>query len=328
MSISNLFVPNNYDLYADSLTVNNLISDRLIATDPTNQLELGNPAGNNTTINAPLPAADRVYTIPDVGANANFVMTQGSQTIAGGKVFSGTLVASNGPVFINRSSGGTDYLYFRTNAGAAQWYFSSYNGVGQSNALGLTESGVADFRIYFNPGGNVSIGNNNNTYRLDVGTSSNGNCRLAGTTNQLVLGTTNTTTINSPAPTSSRTYTIEDQNGNASFLLGGGLGTTGFTQSTSILTTVNISTRIGKITMFGVVPPGNTDFSVTGAFITATSQILVWLSGDGQVSAATPPVIITVKVLSQGLASATFRITNRDGTNNSTAAPIVNYMIV
>ncbi len=43
----------------------------------------------------------------------------------------------------------------------------------------------------------------------------------SATSNQIILGTTNTVTINSPAPAASRTYTIPDAGGAANFLLSG-----------------------------------------------------------------------------------------------------------
>jgi hypothetical protein len=53
-----------------------------------NQLILGGvSAGYKTTISSTAPAADRTYTIPDAGANASFVMTEGNQEIAGEKTF-------------------------------------------------------------------------------------------------------------------------------------------------------------------------------------------------------------------------------------------------
>jgi hydrogenase/urease accessory protein HupE len=55
-----------------------------------NQLTLG--TGNQITLNAPTPAASLTYSLPDVGVNANFVMTQGAQTINGVKTFSNTVV--------------------------------------------------------------------------------------------------------------------------------------------------------------------------------------------------------------------------------------------
>jgi hypothetical protein len=47
----------------------------------TNQIILGST--NTTTINSVAPSASRVYTIPDAGGAASFVMTEGTQTIGG-----------------------------------------------------------------------------------------------------------------------------------------------------------------------------------------------------------------------------------------------------
>lgn len=66
-------------------------------TNVTNQITLG--TGNQIVLTAPTPAATRTYTVPDVLANASFVMTAGAQTIAGAKTF------SNGVVF--GTAGGT-----------------------------------------------------------------------------------------------------------------------------------------------------------------------------------------------------------------------------
>ena len=60
-------------------------SETLTAT--TNQLVLGTT--NTTTLNAVAPASSRVYTIPDAGGAASFVMTEGAQTINGNKTLSG-----------------------------------------------------------------------------------------------------------------------------------------------------------------------------------------------------------------------------------------------
>jgi len=51
-------------------------------------IQAANSAGNtNTTITNASQAAARTYTIPDAGANASFVMTEGAQTINGVKTF-------------------------------------------------------------------------------------------------------------------------------------------------------------------------------------------------------------------------------------------------
>lgn len=73
----------------------------------TNQLILG--GATNTTITCPTPAASRVYTIPDAGAPADFVLTEGAQTINGAKTFSA-------------------YTTFATNSGAYTPVFSDAGG--------------------------------------------------------------------------------------------------------------------------------------------------------------------------------------------------------
>eukprot|EP01080_Neovahlkampfia_damariscottae_P008466 gene8466-288_t len=49
-----------------------------------------NGAGFNVALNATNPAANRVYSLPDAGADADIVLTEGAQTINGAKVLSGT----------------------------------------------------------------------------------------------------------------------------------------------------------------------------------------------------------------------------------------------
>lgn len=54
-------------------------------------------AGNtNTTITNASQAAARTYTIPDAGASASFVMTEGAATVAGAKSFTGAITTTNG----------------------------------------------------------------------------------------------------------------------------------------------------------------------------------------------------------------------------------------
>eukprot|EP01080_Neovahlkampfia_damariscottae_P009817 gene9817-biopygen63 len=60
------------------------------------------------------------------------------------------------------------------------------------------------------------------------------NAIISNTTNQLTLGTTNTVTITSPAPSASRTYTIPDIGGNGTFVLTASTGVTTFGNTVSI----------------------------------------------------------------------------------------------
>lgn len=59
----------------------------------TNQIVLGTT--NTVTITSPAPASSAVYTIPDVGTVASFVMTAGTQTVAGTKTFSTAPILSS-----------------------------------------------------------------------------------------------------------------------------------------------------------------------------------------------------------------------------------------
>jgi hypothetical protein len=68
-------------------------NDTLIINTGSNQLQLGTT--NRLTITTSQAAA-RTYTIPDVGGNADFVMTSGSQNITGTKTFASQLIVATG----------------------------------------------------------------------------------------------------------------------------------------------------------------------------------------------------------------------------------------
>lgn len=60
------------------------------------QIKAAANAGNTTTlITNASQAAARTYTVPDAGANANFVMTEGAQTVNGVKTFGSPSIPSN-----------------------------------------------------------------------------------------------------------------------------------------------------------------------------------------------------------------------------------------
>lgn len=148
-------INNTFDIVTRNLTTSSLFANTLTVTNLTvsgsiPSLTLSNSANqlalNTITLSAPSSVA-RTYTLPDVGANANFVLTEGNQTINGMKTFTDT------PIF----------------------------------------PGLAFMDL-----------------------------TLTNTTNQITLGMTNTTTLTSPAPSASRTYTIPDAGGNTSFVMGAG----------------------------------------------------------------------------------------------------------
>lgn len=71
-----------------------ITSTSINAVNTTNQIVLGTT--NTTTISATAPVAPRLLTIPDSGADANFVMTAGVQAISGVKTLSnGVIIGSS-----------------------------------------------------------------------------------------------------------------------------------------------------------------------------------------------------------------------------------------
>ena len=92
---------------------------------------------------------------------------------------------------------------------------------------------------------------------------------LTNTTNQLVLGTTNTTTINSVAPLSSRIYTISDAGGNDTFTMNSATQTlTNKTldSTTNVITADKLHSATTTITISSATAPSS------GQVLTATSS--------------------------------------------------------
>lgn len=71
---------------------------QLLIAATSNQIRLGNTAANDVIISSTAPAADSVYTIPDAGTAANFVMSESAQTINGIKTFGSGIVLPAGAV--------------------------------------------------------------------------------------------------------------------------------------------------------------------------------------------------------------------------------------
>jgi len=227
-----------------------------------------------------------VYTIPDGGqATANFVITEGAQTINGAKSLSGvtTLSGSSTGIFVisNASTLKVDSTNALVSIGTATMTYPLYvskSSAGANVTLAVENSesanGASHAQLYIITGGasggdpfltlyngvqNYSIGldnsdsdalcvtgastlNGTNLLRLTTagaltvastltvtaggltvtagGVSlSADSLTIAKTTNQIILGTTNTVTISSTAPAASRTYTLPDAGGAASFVM-------------------------------------------------------------------------------------------------------------
>lgn len=69
------------------------------------QIQTASNAGNfATTLTTASQAASHVYTIPDSGADADFVMTQGAQSITGVKTFTNNVAVTGGTVIFGQAS--------------------------------------------------------------------------------------------------------------------------------------------------------------------------------------------------------------------------------
>lgn len=89
----------------------------------------------------------RTYTLPDAGANADFVMTAGSQTIGGAKTFSNDVTISSRMLMANGTSPNTATMQFGDNTG---WVFRMMTNV----------SGTPTVRYSFTDGGNFTATGN------------------------------------------------------------------------------------------------------------------------------------------------------------------------
>ncbi|MBO2012785.1 hypothetical protein [Hymenobacter negativus] len=82
-----------------------------------------------------------------------------------------------------------DAVQLRNNTGTNRWHLGLTTS-GTSNGLNVAESGVADYRLFLKPGGNVGVGTNDPLAKFDV----NGSTRLrglAGTGSRMVVADAN-----------------------------------------------------------------------------------------------------------------------------------------
>jgi hypothetical protein len=220
-----------------------------------NQVILG--VINTTTISATTPSLSRTYTLPDAGANANFILSAGSgQTIAGGLTSSGTLTASNGLTLT-------------------------------TGALNLTSSSGA-----------ISL----------TGTSFTTNTALTitPTSNQIVLRTGSTITINASAPSASRVYTLPDAGAAANFLMSAGTQTATGINTFSSATTATSSATGGLIVSGGIGIGRN-----------------MWLGGSFSASVTTGGAILNIPALTYTNSSTAASGTATDTHAVSIATPTV-----
>lgn len=194
-------------------------SSAVTITPTSDQLVLGTT--RTVTVTAPTPATtSRAWTIPDISGNGTFVSREAAESLTGAKTFTARTTFTGASVDIGTA--GT--------AGALDIYPSG------------ASSGVFALRSVTNSSGITvtlthAAHSANTTYTIpNIGSACDfvmtaGAQTVAGaktfssavtvtpTSNQLVLGVTNTTTISATAPSASRVLTIPDPGGAASFVM-------------------------------------------------------------------------------------------------------------
>lgn len=204
---------------------------------------------------------------------------------------------------------------FGASAGLKSIYYKSRSSIISSTGiLRLSNTEFIGWRDFANAN-DLELGVNTSdqlTYNGIVIASSGGalfgtTLTLSATSNQMVIGTTNTTTLSYTAPASSRTYTIPDAGGNVEFVMAGGTQTIagaktfssavtinpttnqivlGVTNTTTISSTAPAASRVYTIPDVG----GSADFlftvgaqTITGAKTFASSALLLQEAGSTDV---------------------------------------------
>ncbi len=161
----------------------------------TNQLVLG--VTNTTTISATAPASSSVYTIPDVGTTANFILSAGNQTIAGVKTFSsGVLITATSNHLVLSTATQTLTINANTQASARVWSIPDISSAGTFAALEGTQTftGTKTFSAQI------------------ISTATSNHLKLATASNNAIISVASIATAD-------RTITIPDPGTNANFVL-------------------------------------------------------------------------------------------------------------
>lgn len=180
---------------SDQLTYNGLViatsTGALVGTTLTlsatsNQMVIGTT--NTTTVSYTAPVASRVYTVPDAGGSASFILSAGSQTITGAKTFADQTL-------LLQETGSTDVITINVAALSA------------SRAYTMPDAGGS--ASFVMTAGNQTLAGTK-TFSSAV--------PITATSNHLVLSTaTNTLTINASTQVTARVWSVPDISANGTF---------------------------------------------------------------------------------------------------------------
>jgi hypothetical protein len=251
-------------------------------------IKLKNSASFTSSIRTTSTAADRIYTIPESGANADFVMTQGTQTINGTKTLAGTInfsaLTANNILALDASKNVVSTAFDTTNIAR-----TNANNVftGPTQTIRNTTVGqAAELQLR---GNNEGLGISLYTLGIADGfniydTSNNGrllaNFKDNGAINELNMGNGSsissvklknsasfTSSIRTAATTTDRIYTLPEAGANADFVMTAGNQTIAGNKTFSgqvIISRYAIAT--GIILSFQFISPNSTDTILFNAY--------------------------------------------------------------
>lgn len=231
-----------------------------------NQIQLQAGTGNTISLNMSAPAASRAYTLPDAGADTTFAMLAGAQTFSGALTFDGATTFS-----------GQSGLLYADGTTASLSLSDGQIPIGRTGLApaAATISGTTNRVSVVNGSGTITL-----TTPQDIGTTSAvtfASMILGATTNQIRLGTTNTTTISAAAPAASRIYSVPDAGTNTSFVMAAGNSTMAGVKTFS--SAPNLSSLTGATALYL-----DASKNIAGATLT-NGQILIGSTGAIPVAA-------------------------------------------
>jgi len=107
-------------------------------------------SGNTTTsVNVAAQSGARTYTVPDAGASASFIMTQGAQTITGAKSFATSVLATGGVLDAGASGAAGTLSVYPTTAAKGKLTLTAADASGNttSNVNLAAQSGARTYTI-------------------------------------------------------------------------------------------------------------------------------------------------------------------------------------
>lgn len=182
------------------------IFSQTVRFDASTPLFLG-ASPNRIALSPGTQASPRTWLFPDLSTDPTFAALEGTQTFTGNKTFNGTntfggastfssVLRANGNIYLNPAGNHTEIIALAS--GGNRTY--TIPNVGATANFAMTEG----------------------TQTINGAKTLGSALTISPTSNQLVLGVTNTTTISATAPAASRTYTLPDAGGAADFVLTAG----------------------------------------------------------------------------------------------------------